>query len=158
MQDMYVGDIGDYGKYGLLRALSSTGLKSGDGLKLFVNWYKTCPNNKKINNNDGKFINYLKRKNASEYEKYDKDLYDKLRIIVNTNRSIEEIEREDAGILDATFYNTIVSSGNLRLEWHRKSLKDSQGSDVVFLDPDNGIETKKMRDEEKNSVKHVKMG
>lgn len=157
MQDRYVGDIGDYGKYGLLRALTSTELKSGARLKLFVNWYKTCPNNKKFNKNkEGKFINYLNKKNASKYVEYDNDLYSKLQTIVNTNRSIEEIERKDAGILTATFYNNIVCSGNERLDWHRRSLKNSQGSDIVFLDPDNGIETKKMRDEKKNSVKHVK--
>lgn len=157
MQDRYVGDIGDYGKYGLLRALTGTGLKSGDGLKLFINWYKTCQNNKKFNKNkDGKFINYLNDENASKYDKYDNDLYYKLQSIVNTNRSLEEIECPEAKILNATFYNNIVCSGPLRLEWHRRSLKNSEGSDVVFLDPDNGIETKKMREEKKNSVKHVK--
>ena len=35
MQNRYVGDIGDFGKLGLLRALSSKGLSIG------VNWYLT---------------------------------------------------------------------------------------------------------------------
>ena len=37
MQDRYAGDIGDFGKFGLLRALSSAGLSIG------VNWYRTIP-------------------------------------------------------------------------------------------------------------------
>ena len=37
MQDAYVGDIGDYGKYGLLRAVTAS------GLRLSVNWYRTVP-------------------------------------------------------------------------------------------------------------------
>ena len=34
MQDNYVGDIGDYGKYGLLRNVTAA------GLQLAVNWYR----------------------------------------------------------------------------------------------------------------------
>ena len=52
MQDQYVGDIGDFGKYGLLRHL--TGMRdddaSGDALSLGVIWY-LFPNG---GNNDGK--------------------------------------------------------------------------------------------------------
>jgi hypothetical protein len=35
MQDRYAGDIGDFGKFALLRALEGAGLSVG------VNWYKT---------------------------------------------------------------------------------------------------------------------
>lgn len=35
MKNQYVGDIGDYGKYGLLRFLASYGIKIG------VNWFLT---------------------------------------------------------------------------------------------------------------------
>ena len=35
MKNQYVGDIGDYGKYGLLRFLASNGIKIG------VNWFLT---------------------------------------------------------------------------------------------------------------------
>ena len=37
MQDNYVGDIGDYGKYGLLRNVTAA------GLRLAVNWYRVVP-------------------------------------------------------------------------------------------------------------------
>ena len=35
MKNQYVGDIGDYGKYGLLRFLA------GHGIKIGINWYLT---------------------------------------------------------------------------------------------------------------------
>ena len=37
MQDRYAGDIGDFGKFGLLKALLS------EGFSLGVNWYKAEP-------------------------------------------------------------------------------------------------------------------
>lgn len=47
MQDRYTGDIGDYGKLGLLRCLAASGLRVG------VNWYRTPDED---HNEDGKFI------------------------------------------------------------------------------------------------------
>ena len=35
MKDQYIGDIGDYGKYGLLRYLISNGINIG------INWFYT---------------------------------------------------------------------------------------------------------------------
>lgn len=37
MQDRYAGDIGDFGKFGLLKALLA------EGFSLGVNWYKAKP-------------------------------------------------------------------------------------------------------------------
>ena len=37
MQDRYAGDIGDYGKIGLIRALQS------QGLSIAINWYLVEP-------------------------------------------------------------------------------------------------------------------
>lgn len=50
MKNQYVGDIGDYGKYSLLRAFAEEGVKVG------VNWYLTDNDG----SNDGKFVDYLK--------------------------------------------------------------------------------------------------
>ena len=37
MQDNYIGDIGDYGKYGLLREICA------EAMSLSVNWYRVIP-------------------------------------------------------------------------------------------------------------------
>ena len=50
MKNQYVGDIGDYGKYGLLRFLANKGIKIG------VNWYLT----ENDLTNDGNKTDYLK--------------------------------------------------------------------------------------------------
>ena len=66
MKNQYVGDIGDYGKYGLLRFLA------GHGIKIGINWYLT-ENDRSA---DGKFTDYLKR---PEERIYDPVLFDVLK-------------------------------------------------------------------------------
>ena len=50
MQNRYAGDIGDFGKLGLLRQLRKTGLSVG------VNWYLTPD---ETHNGDGRHVGYL---------------------------------------------------------------------------------------------------
>ena len=75
MQDRYAGDIGDLGKYGLLRVLCGHDLKWG------VNWYLT-PNDGLSGN--GRVIDYLRDtpQNRKLFAACDLDLYEKLRGIV----------------------------------------------------------------------------
>ena len=52
MQDCYVGDVGDFVKYGLLRALS-------DGKRLGVAWYlRTDPDTTKADDGSHTWPNY----------------------------------------------------------------------------------------------------
>lgn len=77
MQDRYTGDVGDFGKYGLLRALCS-----GDGgkLRLGVNWHLVFNAG---NPNDGKFVNYLCEDSPQAYlRNSDPQLYTLLQGIV----------------------------------------------------------------------------
>ena len=50
MQDRYTGDLGDFSKLGILRALKTAGLSIG------VNWYLTPDEN---HNGDGRHVKYL---------------------------------------------------------------------------------------------------
>ncbi len=74
MQDRYAGDIGDFAKYGLLRAL-------GDGHQLGISWY-LFPD--ESHNADGKHTAYLD--NQGEWRDLDPTLFDGLQSIVNSNR------------------------------------------------------------------------
>ncbi|MGN0162491.1 MAG: hypothetical protein ACI4EA_02765 [Candidatus Ornithomonoglobus sp.] len=96
MQDSYVGDIGDYGKYGLLREINKT------GLKLAVNWYKVIPEQQK-KQNDGKYTYYLNSPEA--FRNYDSVLFDELNSIVNikNERLISMIEK--SGLVSAEFFS-----------------------------------------------------
>ena len=159
MQDRYTGDVGDFGKYSLLRQLC--GLRDGDvePLKLGVVWYQ--PNPELITSEtapDGKFIAYLcpNQKNVGEkqereYRCCDPPLYDALREIVKRgDRRIEAVEK--SGLLGpgTVFYGHQIPNPSehtrgedrvrARLGWIEGALEATVGRDVVFLDPDNGLE------------------
>ncbi len=133
MQDAYVGDIGDYGKYGLLRNIGNT------SLYLAINWYKVKPARVDKQNNENCF-KYLNRPEI--YRKYDSELFDELfRIAIKEQRrKIEEVEAIDIGA-DCFFSEEIPEK---RETWHNRGLSKTQKADIVFLDPDNGLATKKM--------------
>ena len=82
MQNRYVGDIGDYLKYALLRALSKD-------LKLGIAWFLTLD---EIHNNDGKHTAYLEY--PERWRFLDQILFDELLKIKNEIRSIELIEKK----------------------------------------------------------------
>jgi len=75
MQSRYVGDIGDFGKFGLLRALVSDSL-----LKLGVIWY-LVPDSEADHN--GQHIDYL-RSTHDTLRRCDTELFEALRKIVST--------------------------------------------------------------------------
>lgn len=144
MQDAYVGDIGDYGKYGLLRSVSKT------SLRLAINWYRVDPIGAS-KQNDGKFVKYLTQPEL--YWKYDPELFDELVriVLVERQRKIERVEMIDLGV-DAFFSEKISQRREL---WHSRGLSKTENADIVFLDPDNGLATKKMMENSSYSEKHV---
>lgn len=132
MQNQYTGDIGDYGKYGLLRCLQNTGIPIG------INWYLTPDEN----NGDGRYISYLER---GLYRNCDEHLWIELKEIIRVRRSVEEIEKRK--IIDADYYSEVLDYSGMnpsqrekrRAAWHRAALEKLYNSGIVFLDPDNGI-------------------
>lgn len=155
VQNQYVGDIGDYGKYGLLRAVAAS------GFRLAVNWYHVVPSDAsektagskatiRRKQDDGKYISYLDE--PEKYRQYDPELFDCLSGIVKENRSIDALEKSD--ILEALFFHDELTNAD-RMAWHHKALVDTADADVVFLDPDNGLETAKMRARGRKTEKHV---
>lgn len=135
MQDRYTGDIGDYVKYGLLRALSS-------GKKLGVAWYLFPDED---HNSDGRHIDYLQK--PDEWRGHDPDLFDTLkRIVGEDRRAVSDIEK--SGILgNAKFSRELLSASGLaadgRLAWRSNWFENAQvalgDSSLVFADPDNGL-------------------
>lgn len=147
MQNRYVGDIGDFGKYGLLRALT------GGTLRLGVAWY-LFPDEK--GTGDGKFIDYLWKPTAKHLRGCDLDLSRELhKIVVEENdRRVARIQK--GGILpdDTDYYEQALSylprepgdsRRKRRAEWLKRALEATKEADVVFLDPDNGISEKAMQ-------------
>ena len=134
MQNRYTGDIGDFSKLGLLRALQRAGLSIG------LNWYLT-PN--ETHNTDGRHTNYLFK---DEFRACDEGLWLGLRGIVEADkREVRSMETD--AILRATFFTDCLDFAGMkkpqriayRRAWFQRSLAAMAGSDVVCVDPDNGL-------------------
>lgn len=134
MQDRYTGDLGDFSKLGILRALQSAGLSIG------VNWYLTPDEN---HNGDGRHVKYL---NQEEYKACDEALWLELKNIVENNHR-KACCLESESILKAHFYSerldfrgkTRAERELMRKAWHDKALKALVGNDIACVDPDNGL-------------------
>ncbi len=151
MQDRYFGDVGDFGKYGLLRILC--GSEGMQRLKLGVVWY-LFPDER--HNADGKHIGYL-RGGDRDFRDCDEELYAKLRrLLCDENGGMIEGARrianaESSGLFpqDTVFYSKPLAYPHglsfparlaLRNEWFEGALASTVAVDLIFLDPDNGIE------------------
>lgn len=129
MQDRYVGDIGDFGKYSLL-----TFIQRETGFKLGVNWYLTDTNELgEENRNDGSITGYDRIKHL------DADLYTKLqRLIADDERCVRKVE-ESCILPEATVFFSDKVEVARREEWFKRSLLKFTDCEIVFMDPDNGI-------------------
>ena len=128
MQDRYAGDIGDYIKLGLLKALAP-------GRKLGVAWYKTPDSN----NNDGRHVNYLDEGSGAAWAYYDPELYAGLRKLVHENRrSVSALEPLLTG--DVRFAADPLVASTDRSSWFKKIKDGFQDRNLIFVDPDNGID------------------
>lgn len=168
MQDRYTGDIGDYGEYGLLRQLCGLSDDDAEPLRLGVVWYRPEPETVKSDpRNDGKFIAFLHSEQAPRFRPCDPVLYDALHKIVMQcgDRRVKKVEQ--SGVLgpDAVFYDAYAPgpAPNARGEaravprraWTRKALRATESCELVFLDPDNGLEPPSAAIRHKAAVKYA---
>lgn len=161
MQDRYVADVGDFGKYGLLRRLA--GMTGGNGetrMKLGVIWYLTpsCLGNP----NDGKHLYYLD--NQTKFKDCDEPLFcqlKKLREKITTQedgcrvrlpefmRTEENPNIQEAALKhiqkpeilgEAIFFDELLRADTNRADWWERARKRLKGEcHLLFLDPDNGL-------------------
>ena len=143
MQNRYTGDIGDFSKLGLLRALRAAGFSIG------LNWYLTPD---ETHNDDGRHVNYLTQE---RFRACDEGLWLGLGAIVKAGqREVHSMETDD--ILQAAFFSECLdfsadpkqkkrrymprTERNARRgEWFEHSLAAMAGCDIVCVDPDNGL-------------------
>lgn len=133
MQDRYAGDVGDYIKLALLRAVSP-------GRHLGVAWYLYPDEH---HNDDGKHVAYLH--DPDHWRGLDSELFDALGNVVGGERSVARLQ--EAGTLHATYFDVPVPNGNqparlrgkTRDQWFRDAQAVLSDCDLVFADPDNGL-------------------
>ena len=148
MQDRYAGDIGDYGKIGLLKCLQESGFTIG------INWYRVSPleGEKKVDGtfkqNDGKILIPDKIRACDPF------LADTLtKIAESKNRSVTAIQKANL-VPNAVYYDEYLTVDG-RLEWHEKAMKMFERVELVFMDPDNGLLVKSVGKRSARSVKYV---
>ncbi len=136
MQNRYIGDIGDYVKFAILRALSP-------GRRLGVAWwlYEDEDHNK-----NGRHISYLDA--PEKWRSLDPALYDGLKRIVDSGvRDVRLFERANL-LPGAKYHNVLIPTlgppaerKTQRASWYEQLKVEFAELDLIFLDPDNGLET-----------------
>lgn len=133
MKNQYFGDINDYRKYGLLRAIIRA-----SRFRTLVTWMLTPDDG----STDGKFITYLEH--PGKWSLHDPVLFKTIKKLLASDRKrrVSLIEGGDL-IPKAEFFSSPVpDTASGRSSWFNSLVERAQGNDCVFLDPDNGLEVK----------------
>lgn len=145
MQDRYVGDVGDFAKYALLRRLGEATDRAS--VRLGIIW---CRYPNEGHNGDGRHVSYLL---DPHYSKLDPELHASLYHLVETERAITAISRSKFLPANTVYCDQWASpqfdkpprpGRNARTRyrsiWLRACLSRTTECDLVFFDPDNGLE------------------
>ncbi len=146
MKDQYFGDVNDYRKYGLLRALATV-----TQFPVGICWLLTTPDGR----SDGEFRRYLDQ--PERWRHYDPELYDRLRLLVEP-RSVRSVQLARAWTLlpGATFHDELLhDDARSRRAYFDRAWKVLTECPVIFFDPDNGIEVPSTRLGNKGSSKFL---
>ncbi len=145
MRNEYVADVGDFGKYGLLREVA----RIDPSRKIGVVWYLT---DSAESGNDGRHDGYLRydAKASSVYRNCDPQLYDRLGAIRSADlRSVRAVEESQILPVGTVFVRGVVplcngrmsrsAAWSLRSAWFVEVVHGVRDCEVVFCDPDNGL-------------------
>jgi len=147
LKNQYFGDINDYRKYGLLRAV-----RDASGLRLGV-WWMLTPDDGR---DDGNFVAYLTQ--PHRWRQFDPPLFDLLAAALPTRREVAVISDSDL-LGDALFEDTVVPDGRAAREAAFDLVQEKLAhADLIFVDPDNGLEIASCPPGRKNSSKYVLRG
>lgn len=146
MKNQYFGDINDFRKLGLLRALTDKGKISAG-----VCWMMTPEDGSQ----DGKFVDYLW--NPVRWRNYDPELFDELReaVAVNGVRRVSVVEESNL-LPQSRFFCEMLSDNLEARKLYFESFRSiASECDLIFFDPDNGMEVKTKPKGCKDSSKYL---
>lgn len=145
MKHQYVGDINDYRKYALLRALSAGGAN-----RIGVCWMLTPDDG----GADGGNLAYLQQ--PQRFRHFDPELFDILAHAASEpdRRRLQTIE--DSGVVPgANYFNeTLPDDLSGRATFMERCASQLGDTELVFFDPDNGLEVSLPKGR-KNSSKYL---
>jgi hypothetical protein len=145
MKDQYVGDISDFEKYALLRAL-----QSATALPLAVCWMLTPPDGTA----EGSRTQYLQ--DSQRYRSLDPYVFDRLKQIVESDsRTVAAVEHE--GVLErATYFaQRLEDSESAREAYFDRVWTALETPALVFFDPDIGLAGASVRRGGRRSAMYV---
>ncbi len=131
MKNQYFGDVNDYRKYGLLRLLAGQG-----GLSTAVCWMLTPDDGR----SDGRFTEYLRQ--PERWRAHDPALFDALGEMVARPEGRDIALAGEVDILPAArfFVRTLRDDFQSRRRYFEVFWSVAEGCDLIFFDPDNGLE------------------
>ena len=146
MKDQYVGDINDYRKYALLRALSSGGAN-----RVGVCWMLTPSDGR----SDGNKLTYLHQ--PERHRHVDPELFDILAHAAAEPDRRRLATIEDSGAIPgAVYHNELLPDGLAgRHAFMGRCAYAFRDADLIFFDPDNGLEVSSLPKGRKNSCKYL---
>lgn len=145
VKNQYFGDVNDYRKYGLLRCLAAAGLRMG------VCWMLTPDDG----GHDGKRLRYLDE--PTRWRHHDPPLFDHLRSQVarSDGRHINGFETSGS-LPGALFFSAMLhDSMTERSRYFSLAWAALAASEVLFFDPDNGLEVRSVGRGAKTSGKYL---
>ena len=145
MKHQYFGDINDYRKYGVLRTLVSVGWRLG------VCWMVT-PDDAGA---DGRKIEYLAR--PQRWRHHDPGLFDVLTNCINRplGRHLRHVQTPTL-FPKALFFDAVIpDEASARRRWFLAAMRALSDANLIFFDPDNGLQVPSKPMGRKYSSKYV---
>jgi hypothetical protein len=143
MKNQYFGDVRDWLKYALLRGVTRA------GFGLTVGWMLTEDDH----GTDGEVRWHWKSDRARAI---DPELFDWFRGWQERGGTRDVRQLEESGLVPARFHSSLLHDDVARRDaWFSDLTETAASSEVVFLDPDNGLEVPSCRRGARRSSKYV---
>jgi hypothetical protein len=137
MQVEQIGGVGDFGKFALLRHLAKD-------RRLAVCWYLTGQSDE--GKDRDRHFDYLKRRD--DFRHFDPEVFDRLLEFDGGSRALIDplTELHMSGILENAVFlrQQVPRQASLRRQWPDALVRSVRGTNLVFLDPDAGIQGKRL--------------
>ncbi|MEN9797277.1 MAG: hypothetical protein RL653_973 [Pseudomonadota bacterium] len=143
MKNQYFGDINDYVKYGLLRRLCA-----GSGLRLGVAFWRTPDDGR----GDGSVRQYVDA--PERWARHDPTLF----ALMQQAQAARDVRNAEAwGVLPgAVFHHAVLAAAPAaRAAYVRGARAALAHTDLVFMDPDNGLEVPSVKVHGRGGEKYV---
>jgi hypothetical protein len=131
MKNQYFGDVNDFRKYGLLRTI-----QRASGLTIGVCWLLTADDG----GADGELTQYLNQ--PRRWRHYDSELFDKLQLLLDPDVPRSVSQAYAWGVVPgALYFDDLLGDSRSERSAYFEATRHALGNcDLIFVDPDNGIE------------------